>query len=160
MKNVLFELLQTKNHAESFRNFFKKQISNPKHAQLNPNSDFGHVLCVFRPDSGGHPQSEFGRIRTAVPNLSSAGFGRPSHIWVRPDSDGRPQSAPGDDSRGTMEGSQKADCYLRQGDRPLKVPLKNLFFPIALLALSARMSNQSTFAERHSSMQLGNWWIP
>ena len=27
-------------------------------------------------DSEGRPQSEFGRIRTAVPNLSSAGFGR------------------------------------------------------------------------------------
>ena len=29
-----------------------------------------------RPDSGGRPKSEFGRIRAAVPNPSSAGFGR------------------------------------------------------------------------------------
>ena len=49
----------------------KNQVLNPKHAKFDPNSDFGHVLCVFRPDSGGRPQSEFGRIRTAVPNLSS-----------------------------------------------------------------------------------------
>ena len=35
---------------------------------LNQNSDFGNVLCVF------------GRIRAAVPNPSSAGFGRPSQI--------------------------------------------------------------------------------
>ena len=34
----------------------------------------------------------FGRIRAVVPNLSSAGFGRPSQICVRPDSEGRPQS--------------------------------------------------------------------
>ena len=48
-------------------------------------------MC-FRPDSDGRPQSEFGRIRTAIPNQRSAGFGRPSHICVQPDSDGRPQS--------------------------------------------------------------------
>ena len=46
---------------------------NPKHVKLHQNYAFDHVLCVFRPDSGGRPQSEFGRIRTAVPNLSSAG---------------------------------------------------------------------------------------
>ena len=34
----------------------------------------------------------FGRIRAAVPYPSSAGFGRPSPIRVRPDSGGRPQS--------------------------------------------------------------------
>ena len=44
--------------------------------------------CVLRPDSGGRPQSEFGRIQAAVPNLSSDRFERPSPIWVRPDSDG------------------------------------------------------------------------
>ena len=50
-------------------------------------------ICVFRQDSGCRPQSEFGRIRAAVPNLSSAGFGRPSQIRVQPDSDGRVGSA-------------------------------------------------------------------
>ena len=51
---------------------------------------------LVRPDSGCHPQSEFGRIRTAVPNLSSAGFGRTGGFGriradgrVRPDSGGR-----------------------------------------------------------------------
>ena len=58
----------------------KKLISNKKNIKFNPNFDFGHVLCVFRPDSDGCPQSEFSRIRTAVPNLSSVGFGRPSQI--------------------------------------------------------------------------------
>ena len=43
-----------------------------------------------------HLQSKnvfFGRIRAVVPNLSSAGFGQPSQIWVRPDSDGQAGSA-------------------------------------------------------------------
>ena len=35
----------------------------------------------------------FGRIRAVVPNLSSAGFGRPSQVRVRPNSDGRAGSA-------------------------------------------------------------------
>ena len=79
-------------HTESSRNFFKKQILNPRHAKFDQNSDFGHVLFGFLPDLGGRPQSEIGQIRAAVPNLSSTGFGRPSQIRVRPDSDGRPQS--------------------------------------------------------------------
>ena len=59
-----------------------------------PQSEFGRPSQIWvRPDSGGRPKSEFGQIRTAVPNLSSAGFGRPSPIWVRPDSDGRAGSA-------------------------------------------------------------------
>ena len=58
---------------------------------------FGRSSPIWvRPDSGGRPKSEFGRIRTAVPNLSSAGFGRTGGFGriradgrVRPDSGGR-----------------------------------------------------------------------
>ena len=75
-QNSVFLSFCRQSHAESSRNFFKKSVLDPKRGRLDQNSDFGHVLCVFRPDSGGRPQSEFGRIRTAVPNLSSAGFGR------------------------------------------------------------------------------------
>ena len=40
-------------------------------------AEFGRPSPIrVRPDSDGRPQSEFGRIRAAVPNPSSAGFGR------------------------------------------------------------------------------------
>ena len=38
----------TQSHAESFRNFIKKSVLDPKHAKLNQNSDFGHVRTVGR----------------------------------------------------------------------------------------------------------------
>ena len=54
----------------------------------------------FRPDSGGRPQSEFGRIRAAVPNLSSAGFGRTGGFGrIRADGRVRPDSGGGRNSQ-------------------------------------------------------------
>ena len=54
-KNV-FLRFSKQNHAESSRfSFSKKQILSPKHIKIDQNSDFGNVLCVFRPDSGGRP---------------------------------------------------------------------------------------------------------
>ena len=45
--------------------------------RLSFSDGFGRPSTIrVRPDSDGRPKSEFGRIRTAVPNLSSAGFGR------------------------------------------------------------------------------------
>ena len=85
MEKTCFLSFSKQNHAESSRNLFKNLALNPKHGKFYQNSDFGNVLCVLRPDSGGRPQSQFGRIRTAVPNLSSAGFGRPSQSefgWI------------------------------------------------------------------------------
>ena len=40
--NVLMSFL-TENEAERFRNYFKKSALNPKHTELDQNSDFGHV---------------------------------------------------------------------------------------------------------------------
>ena len=68
----------------------------------------------------------FGRIRAVVPNLSSAGFGRPSQIYVRPDSHGRPESEFGrirtDDSKPDCLTALFHDTWNRNKSLPLPIP--------------------------------------
>ena len=70
MSKTCFLSFSTQNHAESFRHFVKISVLNQKCVEFKWIKTLISVkFYVF-----------FGRIRAAVPNLSSAGFGRPSQI--------------------------------------------------------------------------------
>ena len=45
---MCFLTSSTQNHAESFRNFLKKSVWDPRRAKLYQNSDFGHVRTYSR----------------------------------------------------------------------------------------------------------------
>ena len=65
---------------EKLKNYknIKWIISSAEKLPLKSNSFDFYVLCAFRPDAGGRPQSEFGRIRTAVSNVKKSNSNRKS----------------------------------------------------------------------------------
>ena len=80
IKITWFLSFSNKNDAESFRNFIKNQILNPKHAKFNQNSSFGHLRAVGggRRAVGGRRRSPGGRRRSAA-----GGYGSASQQWRR-----------------------------------------------------------------------------
>ena len=80
MKITWFLSFSSKNHAESFRNFVKNLVLDPKRAKSDQNSDFGHVRTCqgqsrrpspcqqsrfpFFFSQKLHQNSDFGHVRT------------------------------------------------------------------------------------------------